>query len=147
MRKTWDRARHAILFEVVLLGISILVLNLILKQPSAAIGKTAVTLTILAMLWNAVYNYLFDRLLLAFKRPLYPRGFRLRAVHSVSFELGFMSITIPIVMFQLGLNLWQAFLFDLGYVVGVPIYALVFNWLYDVIFPAPSSPAMAGAGD
>jgi uncharacterized membrane protein len=146
MRKTWDRARHAILFEVVLLGISILVLNLILKQPSAAIGKTAVILTILAMLWNAVYNYVFDRLLLALKRPLYPRGFWLRAAHSITFELGFMLITVPMVMFQLGLNLWEALLFDLGYVVGVPIYALLFNWLYDVIFPAPSSGQMAHAG-
>jgi uncharacterized membrane protein len=57
-----------------------------------------------------------------------------------------MLITVPMVMFQLGLNLWEALLFDLGYVVGVPIYALLFNWLYDVIFPAPSSGQMAHAG-
>jgi uncharacterized membrane protein len=48
-----------------------------------------------------------------------------------------MIVTIPMIMWWMGLTFFQALVFDLSFLIFVPVYALVFNWVYDFVFPAP----------
>lgn len=46
-------------------------------------------------------------------------------------------MTLPMFSYYLGIGVWQAFVMDLAFVVFYLIYAFVFNWTYDQIFPLP----------
>ncbi len=135
MRTTHDRLRHTILYEALLLALSVPLLSLILHQPPVKMGSMGIFFSTAAMTLNYVYNLLFDKALLRLGRPLYPRGWRLRALHALLFEGGFIFVTVPVVMAWLGYTLWQALVLDVGFLVAVPVYTFVYNWLYDWVFP------------
>lgn len=135
MRTTCDRLRHTILYEVLLLALSIPMLSLILHQPPVKIGSMEIFFSFLAMTLNYVYNLLFDKVLLRLGKPLYPRAWRLRILHALLFEGGFILVSVPVVMASLKYTLWQALALDVGFLVAVPVYTFVYNLSYDWVFP------------
>ena len=135
MRTTNDRLRHTILYEALLLALSTPLLSLILHQPPIKMGSMGIFISAIAMTFNYVYNLLFDKALLRLGRPLYPRGWRLRTLHALLFEGGFIFVTVPVVMAWMGYTLWQALVFDVVFLVAVPVYTFIYNWLYDWVFP------------
>ena len=98
-------------------------------------GAMGLAMSLLAMGWNYLYNILFDRTLMRLGRPLYPRSLMMRMVHAILFEGGFALVSIPMVMVVLHLSFFQAVMFDLAFLVMVPIYTLVYNGVYDRVFP------------
>lgn len=136
MRGTWDRIRHAVSFEI--LGL-LLVTPLgvwLFHMPMHDIGAIAVISATLAMLWNYVYNLLFDVVLIrvagqAQKTPV------LRVFHAVLFEVGLLLVLLPIIAWYLQISLWQALVMDVSFALFFMVYAFAFNWLYDVLFPVP----------
>lgn len=144
MRTTSDRIRHTILFEFLLVAVCTPLLSLILHREPADVGGMTLAMSLTAMIGNFFYNYAFDRILLRVKRPLYPRGFRLRMVHSVAFEFVLLFLLIPIIMLWSGYGFWEALALEIGFALFVPIYALGFNWGYDLLFPAPAGSATQG---
>lgn len=137
MRTFWGRVKHSLLFELVLLMVCTPIIALILNKSLSHSGMMSLGLGIVAMLCNGLYNYFFDVVLIFLKHPLYPRSFRLRCLHSILFEICLMIVTIPMIMWWMGLTFFQALVFDLSFLIFVPVYALVFNWVYDFVFPAP----------
>ncbi len=137
MRTPWDRIRHALGFEM--LGL-LLVTPLgvwLFSMPVHDIGAIAVISASLAMLWNYAYNLLFDMLLIrvaghARKTPL------LRIVHAVLFEVGLLTVLLPIFAWYLGISLWQALIMDMSFALFFMIHAFVYNWIYDLLFPVPA---------
>ena len=138
MRSAGDRLRHTILYEVLLLSISIPLLSYFLHEPASKIGGMGVLFSLLAMVWNYAYNLFFDKALIRLGKPLYPRSFRLRSIHATLFEAGLMTVTIPAVMALMGYSFWKALAMDVGFLIMVPIYTLIYNWGYDVLFPVPA---------
>ena len=143
MRTSKDRLRHTLLFELLLTAICIPLLAILLHEPMSKMGLYSVMMSTLAMTWNYIYNLGFDRLLLRLDKPLYPRTVRLRLAHSLLFEMGFLFVSVPVIMWWLGFNMMQALALDVAFIVAVPIYALAFNWTYDIVFPPPSMRAAA----
>ncbi len=92
-------------------------------------------MSLMAMIWNFFYNCAFDHILIFLKRPLYPRGFKLRVFHSVCFEVGLMLAAVPFTMVWLHFSFIQALSMDIGFTIAVLAYTLIFNYAYDVIFP------------
>jgi uncharacterized membrane protein len=135
MRKNSDRIRHSIFYEMVLLVLLIPLGAIFLEQSPSKIGVLGISLSLMAMVWNYLYNIGFDKILISLRRPLYPRGFGLRVTHALLFEGGLVFVTVPIMMWGLGVGLWQALAIDLGFLIFVPIYTLIYNWCYDLIFP------------
>ncbi len=135
MRTTRDRVRHALLFEIILIIVCTPLLSFILHKPLEAMGAMGLAMSLLAMGWNYLYNILFDRTLMRLGRPLYPRSLMMRMVHAILFEGGFALVSIPMVMVVLHLSFFQAVMFDLAFLVMVPIYTLVYNGVYDRVFP------------
>lgn len=136
MRTTGDRIRHAISFEII---------GLVLITPLGAwafgmsmhdIGVVGVAGATIATLWNYIYNLGFDH---AMKRV---RGSTrktapIRVAHAVLFEGGLLVVLMPLFAWYLGIGLWQAFLMDVSFAVFYMVYAFVFNWAYDRLFPLP----------
>ena len=63
MRKTADRIRHAISFELIGLGLVIPLGTLAFAMPAKDIGVVGVVGATLATFWNYIYNLGFDHLL------------------------------------------------------------------------------------
>ena len=137
MRTAADRLRHTLMFEVFGLVLSTPLAAMILHRPVYKVGALAVGLSITAMAWNLVYNILFDHLLIRLGRRLDDRPFWLRALHAVCFEGGLLVFTVPAVAIWLNMPLVQAFLADMGFVLFYLVYAYLFNYAYDRVFPIP----------
>ena len=140
MRTFRGRIMHSLLFELVLLVICTPIIALIFNKSVNHTGMMSLGLSATAMICNGLYNYLFDRSLVFLKRPLYPRSFRLRCFHSVLFEICLMIFTLPMIMWWMSFTFFQALVLDLSFSLFVPVYALGFNWVYDLVFPVAVSP-------
>ncbi|MAN15597.1 MAG: hypothetical protein CL945_13250 [Dinoroseobacter sp.] len=138
MRRPADRIRHAISFEVIAL---ILVTPLgawVFGFPLHDIGVLSVIGATLAMIWNYVFNLGFDH---AMQRALgHTAKPLMRVGHSVLFELGLLVVLAPVIAWYLGVTLWQAVVMDVAFAGFFLVYAFVFNWAYDVVFPVRSQP-------
>ena len=139
MRSGLDRLRHSIMFEGVFLCLTVLVLKDLLNQPAAHIGSFGIIMSLMAMIWNYGYNCAFDHVLIFLKHPLYPRGLKLRVLHSVCFEVGFMLASVPFTMVWMRFSLTQALTMDIIFTMAALTYTLIFNYAYDAIFPVPTA--------
>lgn len=137
MRSNLDRLRHSIIFEGVLLLLTVLILKDLLNQPATHIGGFGIVMSLMAMIWNYLYNCAFDHVLIFFKQPLYPRGLKLRIFHTVCFEGGFMLASVPFTVVWMRFTFIQALSMDIAFTMAVLTYTLIFNYVYDVIFPVP----------
>ncbi|MDK4689523.1 PACE efflux transporter [Kingella negevensis] len=85
-------------------------------------------ISLLALLWNVVFNWLFDQ---KFSAPRETRTFAIRALHAVLFEGGLLLATVPLIMWWLDLGFVQALAMDIGMTLFVMVYTVVFHWCYD----------------
>ena len=125
-----ERIFHSILFELLALSIIVLVVSQASSQDATAMTGLAASLSVIAMSWNYLYNLGFDRL---FGAERLSRGLWKRIGHSIGFEGGLTLASLPLIMWVLKLGVWQALLADIGLTVFFLIYALLFNWSYDII--------------
>jgi len=139
MRSTTDRIRHSIFFELIALVISVPLASWILGKELLKIGVLSIVLSLAAMLINYFFNLLFDHVLLWMRRPLNVRPVWLRVLHALLFELSLLILTVPLVAWWLGMTLLAAFLIDIGFVLFFLVYAFVYNWAYDILFPIPTA--------
>ena len=94
-----------------------------------AAAGTGITISVMAMMLNFFFNYVFDKFATGKREE---RSLKLRILHTVCFECTLLLFTIPVVAYLLDLSLWHAFLADIGLRLLIMLYALVFNWLYDI---------------
>lgn len=142
MRTTKDRIRHTLLFEAIALVLSTAVAALVLENSVTEIGSLALTLSLIAMGWNYVYNLWFDHW--QHLTPPHKRSFKLRLVHVMGFEGGLLIATLPLVAWWLNMPLWHAFLTDISFTLFFMVYAFAFNWAYDQVFPVSVAAAYEG---
>lgn len=125
-----ERIFHSILFELLALTIIVFAVSQTSSQDTMTMTGLAASLSVIAMSWNYLYNLGFDRL---FGADRLSRGLWQRIGHSIGFEGGLTLVSLPLIMWVLKLGVWQALLADIGLTVFFLIYALLFNWSYDII--------------
>lgn len=144
MRTTADRIRHAISFELI---------GILIATPLAAFafnmhaGDSMIVVigsATVAMLWNYVYNLGFDHLMQRL-RGTTEKTKVIRVFHAIFFELGLLAIMLPMIAWYLQIGIWEAFVMDMGLAIFYMVYALVFNWVYDRVFPLPEWQEQKGA--
>lgn len=140
MRTQADRLRHTVLFELIGLLTCTPLASWILDRDLLRIGAMSIVISATAMICNYLFNIAFDHILVRLGRPVNVRPPWLRVVHAVSFEASLIVITVPFVAWWLDLSLWAAFLADIGFALFFLVYAYIYNWAYDAIFPMPSEP-------
>ena len=138
MRTTLDRIRHAILFELVGLVLMIGGGSILTGFDPHSLGVIGVVASLIATVWNYVYNLGFDRAMLRLRGSVL-KTHPLRALHALLFEGGLLVLLLPFVAWMLGVSLWQAFLFDLAIAVFYIVYGYAYNWVYDRVFPMPEA--------
>ena len=137
IRTTKDRLRHAVLYEIIGLLLIVPLASWGFQTDLVKTGILGIFFSILATIWNMVYNYWFDILLVRNGRNPAQRGFVLRAVHAILFEAGFIIISVPAIAWWLSLSLIKALAMDIGFTLFYLGYTYVYNWVYDRIFPYP----------
>lgn len=136
MRSPLDRLRHALSFELIALGLAVPLGAVVFQIPVHHIGVVGVVSATLATLWNMLYNLLFD-LVQRWRIGTTEKTLAARVIHALLFEAGLLAILLPFMAWYLDLTLWQAFVMDLGFAGFYLVYAFVFNWGYDRLFPVP----------
>lgn len=137
MRTVSDRVRHALLFEIIGICLSMPIGYFLFGLPILKMGVIGAFSSVIATLWNYLYNLFFDHAMLFFRKTV-RKTVSIRILHALLFELGLIIILLPAIAYYLNISLWEAFQFDIVLVVFYLIYAFVFNWLYDRIFPIPN---------
>ena len=140
MRTMRDRIRHSILFELLGLALMTPLGALAFDMPMHDIGVIGVGSATLAMLWNYIYNYGFDHIMLRL-RGTTAKTLAIRVIHAVLFEVGLLIALMPLIALYLGISLVQALIMDMAFALFYMVYAFVFNLTYDRVFPAPPPPA------
>ncbi|MFC0225268.1 multidrug/biocide efflux PACE transporter [Serratia aquatilis] len=125
-----ERIVHAVGFEVIAVVICAPVGALLLNRSLVQVGALAIMLSTLAMLWNIIYNTIFDRLWLV-KRVA--RGLKVRIFHALGFEGGLVLFGLPLAAFMLNISLGQAFIMEIGFFLFFLPYTLFYNWAYDTL--------------
>jgi uncharacterized membrane protein len=136
MRKTLDRIRHAISFESIGILLVVPLGSIGFGMNVEDIGVVAIIAATIATLWNYIYNLLFDRAMKRWKGSVH-KTVVVRIFHALLFEGGLLLVTLPLLAYYLEIGLWQALVMDVAFVVFYLVYAFVFNWGYDLVFPLP----------
>ncbi len=139
MRTTADRIRHTLLFEIIGLCTCTPLASWILDKDMSKVGIMSIAISMTAMVCNYIYNLMFDNFLVAMNRPVNIRPSWMRVLHAVLFELSLLTITLPFVAWWLDMTLWRALVADIGFALFFLVYAFIYNWVYDIIFPMPTA--------
>lgn len=129
-RKLPERLFHALCFEGIATAILAPTAAWLMQCPVLEMGGLTIILATTAMLWNILYNIGFDRFWPA-QRVV--RTAKVRALHALGFECGFIVTGVAIVSAVLGVTLLQAFTLELGFFLFFLPYTMLFNWAYDVL--------------
>ena len=130
LKSTQERFLHALGFELLALMICAPLLAWAFDYPLAQVGALSLVVSLIAMLWNMVFNTLFDG---AQRRMGFARNFGARVVHATLFEVGLILAVVPLAAWWLSIGLWAALVLDIGLVLFFLPYTLGYNWLYDTL--------------
>ncbi|WP_062763465.1 PACE efflux transporter [Falsirhodobacter sp. alg1] len=136
MRTTRDRIRHALSFEITGLLLIVPVGSFAFGMHMADMGVVALVCSIVATLWNFVYNIGFDRFMKWWRSTVH-KTLTIRVVHTVLFEFGLLAFTLPFLAIYLQIGIWQALIMDIGFVIFYLVFAFFFNLIYDHVFALP----------
>lgn len=125
-----ERVLHALLFEAVALILLTLLAVIITGHDVTKMSGLAITLSLIAMLWNFIFNILFDKL---YGEDRYSRTLWIRIQHGFWFELGMLVFSFPVMMWVLQQSFLTVLLLDIGAMIFFLLYAIAFNWIYDII--------------
>ena len=130
LRKSQSTISTAITFE----GLATLILAptaaWLMQRSVVEMGGLSILLATLAMVWNIIYNAAFDRL---WPVSRVPRRLKVRALHAIGFETGFVIIGVTMVAIVLGVSLLQAFMLEIGFMLFFLPYTMAFNWVWDTL--------------
>lgn len=134
MRTTGDRIRQAVSFETIGLLISVPLAAFAFGYSLEKTGVLGLIGATLATTWNYLFNLGFDH---ALKRLTGStrKSLKLRFLHAFSFELGLLLAFLPIIAWWMNISLLDALLLDVSFAMFYLVYAFVFTWCYDTIFP------------
>lgn len=136
MRTLRDRIRHALSFEIIGLILVVPLGALIFHMPLEAIGVVGIVSATIATSWNYVYNLIFDHIMQR-SRGTTLKTTPIRVAHAVLFELGLLLALMPFIAWYLEISILHALVMDVSFALFYVVYAFVFNWAYDAVFPLP----------
>ena len=129
-RSPYERTFHAVSYELIGIITSAPIIAFISGKPMAESGLLALIVSIIAMIWNYLFNFIFDKLQLKYQFKKTPF---IRILHGIGFEVGLILLTVPPIALLFNMGLIDAFLLELGMLIYFFPYTIVFNWIYDKI--------------
>lgn len=129
-RSLLERVFHAVCFEGIATAILAPTAAWLMQRSVLEMGGLTILLATTAMIWNIIYNALFDRI---WPAHLLKRTAKVRALHALGFECGFIVIGVSIVAYVLRVSLLQAFTLEIGFFLFFLPYTMLYNWMYDTL--------------
>lgn len=127
-RSLLERVFHAVCFEGIATAILAPTTAWLMQRSVLEMGGLTILLATTAMIWNIIYNALFDRF---WPSHLVTRTAKVRAFHALGFESGFIVIGVSIVAYVLNVSLIQAFTLEIGFFLFFLPYTMAYNWVWD----------------
>lgn len=133
---TQRRVVYAVIFEALAIVFTTLILAALGNSagPSFVVGVVS---SVVALVWNMVFNTLFEKWETwsgHTGRPLW-----VRILHMTLFEGGLVLFLVPAVALILKVSLWEAFLYELSLIIFFLIYTGIYAWCFDRVFGMPDS--------
>jgi len=113
MRNTRDRLRHAIGFELIGLLIAAPLASWVTGVGLNHMGPLALFFSVLATVWNYVYNIGVDKLLLKYQGHTHKSLWQ-RVAHTFGFEGGLLFVALPVMSWWLDISMMEALVLDLA---------------------------------
>ena len=135
IRTGLDRLRYALMFEGLLVAIFSVAMFLLFERGLLDMGAFSVTLSLIALAVNFIYNSVFDRIDVRYGRVPTERSRGGRIVHAFGFEFTLVVVNLPIIMWWMQWSFWQALGFDIAAMAAVVVYTYYFTLAYDRLFP------------
>ncbi|MDN5565318.1 MAG: PACE efflux transporter [Psychrobacter sp.] len=139
MRTIKDRIRHTLGFEIIGLLIFAPLASLAFGFDLQLMGVIAIAGSIIATVWNFIYNFWFDHAMVKLRGTVH-KTVLIRVFHALLFEGGLLLLFMPMIAWYLGITLWEAFIMDIAMATFYVVYAFIYNWVYDKVFPVPETP-------
>lgn len=133
---------YAFSYELIAVGITGSALTVLAGHDMVYAGVAAVALSVIALIWNLLYNTAFEWW--EAHQDKRGRGILRRIAHAAGFEAGLIIMLVPLLSWWLQISLWQAFLLDLGLLAFFLGYTFVFNFVFDrwLGLPVSATPKM-----
>jgi uncharacterized membrane protein len=131
------RVVQAILYELIAIALVGPLLGLLFDKPVAASLGLAALLSTIALVWNYLFNGLFEAW--EARQASRVRTLGRRILHGLGFEGGLVFLLLPVMAWGLDISMWAAFLANLGLLVFFFVYAVAFTWAFDIVFGPPAS--------
>lgn len=131
------RVVQAILYELIAIALVGPLLGLLFDKPVAASLGLAALLSTIALVWNYLFNGLFEAW--EARQASRVRTLGRRVLHGLGFEGGLVFLLLPVMAWGLDISMWAAFLANLGLLVFFFVYAVAFTWAFDIVFGPPAS--------
>ncbi|MGX1099791.1 PACE efflux transporter [Amorphus sp. MBR-141] len=138
MRTTFDRIRHAVSFELIALALVIPAGAVVFDKPIGDIGMVSLISATIATGWNYLYNLIFDHAMVRIRGDVH-KTVAVRLLHALLFEGGLLLVLLPFIAWYLAISVAEAFLMDVSFAAFYLVYAFVYNWAYDLVFPIPAA--------
>lgn len=135
-RSVRERIVQSVLYEVIaLVGLTPVyawALDLPLDNSFVTMGM----ISLAVIVWVAIYNAVFDRLMYRWSgRLAHQKTQSLRVFHAVLYEVSVTFIAVPIILLMSGKSLWIALAADIGFSFIFAVYTYVFYLIYDTLRP------------
>ncbi|WP_428773100.1 PACE efflux transporter [Vibrio sp.] len=127
-----ERIFHAVLFELIAILMIVPLSGLVTENGKSMVVALSIGLSVCAVVWNYVYNLMFDAVMGADRES---RRLGIRIVHAFVFEGGLVLVSVPAIAIVLNVDLWTALLYDASLLIFFFFYTIAYNWLYDKLTP------------
>ena len=133
----WRRVLYVTLYELIAIAVATWGLAAFTGQGAGHASVVAAASSAIAVVWNLVFNWAFERW--EARQVVRGRSLGRRVAHAIGFEGGLVFSLVPLFAWWFGVSLWQAFVMDLGLIVFFLCYTFVFSWGFDRVFGLPAS--------
>ena len=133
----WRRVLYVTLYELIAIAVATAGLAQLSGQGAGHSSVVAVAASAIAVLWNVVFNWAFERW--ESRQTVRGRSVARRVAHAIGFEGGLVFTLVPLFAWWFKVSLWDAFVMDLALIVFFLCYTFVFNWVFDHLFGLPAS--------
>ena len=135
------RVLYVTLFEIFAVMLTTFILVVLSGSDTRQSLILAVIIAITAVVWNFIYNTLFEYW--ERRNKIKARTFKIRSVHAIFFEGGLTLVCLPLYMFWYGVGIWTALTMEISLTMSFLIYTFVFTLLFDKIFTLPYQAVIA----
>lgn len=130
------RVVYALVFEALAVVFTTLILAALGNSPGAS-ALIGVVSSVVALVWNMIFNTLFERW--EKRSGTTGRPVKIRLLHTLLFEGGLVVILVPLMALILQVSLWESFLYEAGLIIFFLVYNAGYAWCFDRVFGLPDS--------